>query len=502
MAPSPPRAAGKRATEDRAISPPASKRLKQQSTTTQKAVANFFTPASKKEPEKLTWHVVDQSLLVGRYKTSETSAPSAGMKRRKIAAFDFDSTLITPASGCKFAKDASDWKWWHGSVPGRLRSLYEDGYIVTILSNQSGLNLKEDTKSKSVKSDRKRVSDFKTKVSAVLGQLDLPLTIYAATTQDRFRKPRTGMWNEVCEEYDLRPVPSANEDCVDIENSFFIGDAGGRVSNIGGAESKKTGQSARDFSCSDRNFAANVGIAFKTPEEYFLNAAPAPFEREFDPKSYLQDVHVATPVYSKAHTLELVIFCGSPASGKSTFYWKVLKPLGYERVNQDTLKTRDKCLKQAEEYLKGGISVATDNTNADLETRSYWVKLARSLSAPIRCIWFTAPARLCEHNDAVRALTNSDAGMNPEARTILPKSAFAGFTARFREPKKEEGFEDITKVDFKVCEILSSYIPIFPIIFQSFFFSAMVVVSLILGPWALQGVCSLNYCPIAVYVSL
>lgn len=35
-----------------------------------------------------------------------------------------DSTLITTASGKRHASDAADWKWWHHSVPGRLRELY------------------------------------------------------------------------------------------------------------------------------------------------------------------------------------------------------------------------------------------------------------------------------------------------------------------------------------------------------------------------------------------
>ena len=40
--------------------------------------------------------------------------------------------------------------------------------------------------------------------------------------------------------------------------------------------------------------------------------------------------------------------------------------------------------------------------------------------------------------------------MNPEKRTMLPKVAFSGFAARYREPKVEEGLEDIIKVLFEV----------------------------------------------------
>lgn len=41
--------------------------------------------------------------------------------------------------------------------------------------------------------------------------------------------------------------------------------------------------------------------------------------------------------------------------------------------------------------------------------------------------------------------------MNPESRTMLPKLAFTGFASRYREPKVEEGFQDIVTVDFEVC---------------------------------------------------
>ena len=50
-----------------------------------KAVANFFTPTSKKEPDRLVWRVVDDSLLIGTY-TPKSDEPRS--KRTKIAAFD------------------------------------------------------------------------------------------------------------------------------------------------------------------------------------------------------------------------------------------------------------------------------------------------------------------------------------------------------------------------------------------------------------------------------
>jgi bifunctional polynucleotide phosphatase/kinase len=77
----------------------------------------------------MSWRIVHDSLLIGRYRASTTAPTTKSvLKLQKIAAFDFDSTLVTSASGNRFGKDATDWKWWHGSVPGILRSLHEEGY--------------------------------------------------------------------------------------------------------------------------------------------------------------------------------------------------------------------------------------------------------------------------------------------------------------------------------------------------------------------------------------
>lgn len=198
-------------------------------------MASFFKPASQKEPEKLVWRIVASSLIAGRY-----DAPNVPPQSRtlpvKIAAFDLDDTIIIPNTGSKWARSATSWRWFDSSVPGRLKQLYDEGYIVVVLSNQGNISLKEN--SKTPLRDTASLGNLKSQIAAVFKQLDLPISIYAATAQDRYRKPRTGMWDEMLEDYDLQA-----EGAVDLANSFYIGDAAGR---------EKTDKRKKDHATSDR----------------------------------------------------------------------------------------------------------------------------------------------------------------------------------------------------------------------------------------------------------
>ncbi|KEY70530.1 hypothetical protein S7711_02690 [Stachybotrys chartarum IBT 7711] len=429
------------------VSPPPLKR-KVQSGTTKNAVASFFTPASQKPKERTIWSErspgddAPGTLLVGRYEPENHDAKTG--LRRKLAAFDLDSTLITTSSGKKHAKGAMDWKWWDSRVPDRLRQLYNDeGYQLAILSNQAGLTLHFDAKFKGPKaSAQKRVAEFKQKCNAILTALDLPISVYAATERDIFRKPRMGMWNEFCKDHGIP------QEEVDLKNSFFVGDAGGRIVALKGT-STGVAATAKDFSCSDRNLAHNIGIEYTTPEEYFLGEKPRDFVRDFDLAKHPYSLETAAEpgvLFTKKNDKDIVLFCGPPGAGKSTFYWTYLQPLGYRRINQDTLKTRDKCVQAAKDALKDGDSVVIDNTNPDVEVRAIWIDLAKTFKVPIRCVWFKTPLHIAEHNDAVRA---NNKLLNPESRQGLPKLAFTGFVSRFKAPQVKEGFQDITELDFR-----------------------------------------------------
>jgi bifunctional polynucleotide phosphatase/kinase len=117
-----------------------------------------------------------------------------------------------------------------------MSALTQDSYIIAIISNQAGLALKGNAKAPAA--HKARVPGFKGKVVSVFNQLNMPISVYAATEKDIFRKPRPGMWREVLKDNGISdPVD------VDLGESFFVGDAGGRIA---GPKFKS------DFSSSDR----------------------------------------------------------------------------------------------------------------------------------------------------------------------------------------------------------------------------------------------------------
>lgn len=242
-------------------------------------------------------------------------------------------------------------------------------YRLVVFTNQGGLTLHPDPKSKAPKGAKDRVPAFKQKCSAVLSQLGVPITLYAATGKDIYRKPRPGMWADMKADFGLA------ESDIDRKASVFVGDAGGRMATPKGA---KASAANKDFSCSDRNLAHNIDLQYHTPEEFFLGETPRAFSRDFDPADFPfameKDEDVAG--VQKSEKQDVILFCGPPGAGKSTFYWKYLKPLGYERVNQDVLKrsvnppgrhvsrsapntvgSKDKCFKAATDFLREGDSV-------------------------------------------------------------------------------------------------------------------------------------------------
>lgn len=64
-----------------------------------------------------------------------------------------------------------------------------------------------------------KLNTFKLKTAAIYSTLDIPLTLYATTENDKYRKTRGGMRNEMVDDYDI-------DICgVNKEESLLVGDA-------------------------------------------------------------------------------------------------------------------------------------------------------------------------------------------------------------------------------------------------------------------------------------
>lgn len=192
-----------------------------------------------------------------------------GLKKVKVAAFDMDSTLIEPKSGIKFGRGPNDWRWWNDLVTKVLKKYAEEKYTLVIFTNQGTVVVTEEIRNKS-KSFSNLCSKVNQMMSSLRSTVDTRVLVYAATARPsskraskvsspevhaKTRKPGTGMWEEL-EHYIKKSLGDEYE--IDKDQSFFVGDAGGREG---------------DFLDTDKLFAEAFGVRFDVPENVFNSGA-------------------------------------------------------------------------------------------------------------------------------------------------------------------------------------------------------------------------------------
>ncbi|ELR24286.1 DNA 3'phosphatase [Acanthamoeba castellanii str. Neff] len=376
---------------------------------------NPFAPSAKKHQEA-TWSTVEGTLLV---LDGDSIQPSS-----KIASFDMDDTLITPKSGRAFATGRNDWRWWNPSVPQRLTELHQQGYKLVIFTNQAG-----------IAKGNARACDIQGKIQDLAAELGLPLQAFVATSEDKWRKPSTVMWDYFIKHHNGNVA-------VDNQQSFYCGDAAGRIKAWDGNP-----HTAKDHSCSDRKFARNVALPFQIPETCFLGQ---PDTQHFDwgsiePTTAMQSAGAkAYEGNLTASSQEMVICVGTaPAqeqSGKSTFTKRNLVPQGYVHINQDTLHTKSACLQATEKALAQGKSVVIDNTNPSDSARALYINIAKERGVPVRCFTFKTPIELAQHLNVYRE--------NMSGVKRVPGIAYNMFKKQYVEPRLAEGFTEIKPITF------------------------------------------------------
>ena len=104
---------------------------------------------------------------------------------------------------------------------------------------------------------------------------------------------------------------------------------------------------------------------------------------------------------------------------------------GYARVNQDTLKTLEKCEGAARAALRAGRAVVVDNTNRSAELRARWGALAAAAGVPCRCVHVATPPAVCRFLSASRRVRPQ--GAEEAAHEAVPDVALFSY-ARALEP--------------------------------------------------------------------
>ncbi|XP_072546823.1 bifunctional polynucleotide phosphatase/kinase isoform X2 [Salminus brasiliensis] len=234
----------------------------------------------------------------------------------KIAGFDIDGCIITTKSGKVFPTAPDDWRILFPEIQPKLASLLRKGFKVVFFTNQMG-----------IARGKLRPEVFKSKVEDILQTLKLPVQVFVAAGPGIYRKPVIGMWEHLSEK--------ANGGVhVDKSQSFYVGDAAGRPVNWAPGKKKK------DFSCSDRLFALNLGLKFHTPEEFFLGWKAAPYNLpSFDPRALDSKAHLYDPpdALLTSTRQEVIVAVGFPGAGKSTFFHTHVIPKGYVYVNRTSI---------------------------------------------------------------------------------------------------------------------------------------------------------------------
>jgi len=334
----------------------------------------------------------------------------------KIAGFDMDSTIIKTKSGRKFPTNKDDWEFLFPEVEPKLKQLYTDGYKIVIFTNQGGIS-----------KGNQNAKDIQDKIVNISRLLEIPIQAFVATADNIWRKPGTEMWKLMCDKFNSAIVP-------DLTVSYYVGDAAGRP---------KSKEKGKDFSASDRKFAANIGMSFNTETEFFLNKPTEQFSWcSFDPNSLnlaLDQKYNPADYGIPSSKQEMIIMVGCPGSGKSTFSKKALVPNGYVRINRDTLGTNDRCLLETRAALEKGKSVVIDNTNPSVDSRVQYKRLADQHAIPARCFYMNTSLELAQHLNGYRMKLSRG-----KIKTV-PNVAYSMYKAKFVKPTKAEGYSEEPK---------------------------------------------------------
>jgi bifunctional polynucleotide phosphatase/kinase len=260
--------------------------------------------------------------------------------RDKMAGFDYDWTLVSPKESKTFPSNIDDWIWLYPNIPEKIKSYYEDGFMIVIFTNQSKLWKHE-------------------QIQIVVKSLNIPIFIVVATEKSDY-KPNPILFNILI-----------RNNKINKDKSFFIGDALGRKS---------------DFSDSDKVFAENIGIPYYCPEQIF----------------HVKNEIMEIPIIPLSDDQQIIIMVGYPGSGKSTIAKNICNNENFIYIEGDLYKTSRKMIKASIDHIIEKKSVVFDATHSSSKKRKEYIELGKKYNCKVVCIHVSTSLEIAYKRNKLR----------------------------------------------------------------------------------------------------
>lgn len=132
--------------------------------------------------------------------------------------------------------------------------------------------------------------------------------------------------------------------------------------------------------------------------------------------------------------MQLIIFTGLQASGKSTFYKEYFYKT-HLRLNLDMLKTRHRENLLFEAGLASKTKMVIDNTNMSKADRARYIQRAKDAEFEIISYFFETDLDSALHRNQQRL-----------GKEKIPDQGILATLKRFEHPRLQEGFQEIYQV--------------------------------------------------------
>lgn len=126
--------------------------------------------------------------------------------------------------------------------------------------------------------------------------------------------------------------------------------------------------------------------------------------------------------------MKAIIFIGIQASGKTSFYERLLEKDGYVHISMDILGNRNKEEQMVQDCIATGKDFVIDNTNPTREERRRYLELLADSGYEVAGYFFQSRVQ-----DCVRR--------NQERGEKVPSKAIAATSNKLEMPSYDEGFD-------------------------------------------------------------